>query len=145
MACSFASRFALLALCSSMMVTVPAQDGGILGDDDDCEDDDGIDNEDTSIEANLLGLCEVPSISTTGRGAFTGTIDDAASTITWSLSAAIALSMRRLLKVPRRSPSTIMAVNALTQYRRMPLPQRITPTVQARAQGTRCMPSSVSP
>lgn len=84
---STASSLALLLLGSSVMISAPAQDDDdFLIDGNDCEEDDDFDDDDRRIEAELLGLCEVPSISTTGRGIFKGEIDDAAQTIAWSLS-----------------------------------------------------------
>lgn len=84
MSLTFVSRLALLMLCCSMMAPASAQDDFVLGDDD-CEDDDDVDDDDRRVEAELLGLCEVPSISTTGRGLFRGEIDDTVGSITWTL------------------------------------------------------------
>lgn len=84
MALTFAGRLALLLLSSVLMTSVYAQDDFVL-DESDCDDDDDIDADDTRVEAELLGLCAVPSIASTGQGRFTGVIDDAAGSIAWTL------------------------------------------------------------
>lgn len=84
MAHTFAGRLAVLLLLSMTMTSAYAQDDFSL-DEDDCDTDD-IDSDDTQVEAELLGLCEVPSVSTAAQGRFTGTIDDATGSIEWNLA-----------------------------------------------------------
>lgn len=55
----------------------------VCADEDDLED---LDHDETRVVARLRGLCEVPSVSTSGVGTFDATIDDAAGLITWSLT-----------------------------------------------------------
>lgn len=84
MSFTLARHLALLTLCCAMTISVPAQDDFFL-DETDCDDDDDIDDDDRRIEAELVGLCEVPSISTPGRGLFTAEIDANGSSISWTL------------------------------------------------------------
>jgi len=88
-----AGRFAVLVLCSSWAFGAAAQDGPGLGFDDDhpCapDDDDFFDDDDLDerrVEARLLGLCEVPTISTTAQGTFSAEIDDEGMLIVWTLT-----------------------------------------------------------
>jgi hypothetical protein len=87
MARSFISLFALLFLSSFVTSGALAQgDDSFELDDLDCNDDDDIDDDDNEIVAELVGYCEVPSVSSTAQGRFQGTIDDSATSITWTLT-----------------------------------------------------------
>jgi len=92
-----AGRIAMLVVLSSTMLGAAAQDGGgpVHDDDDHCAPDDefddlddldDLDDDGRRVEARLLGVCEVPSISTTAHGTFTADIDDEGRLITWSLT-----------------------------------------------------------
>ena len=88
-----AGRFAVLVLCSSWALGAAAQVGPEGGFDDDhpCspDDDDFFDDDDLDerrAEARLLGLCEVPTISTTAQGTFSAELDDEGMLITWTLT-----------------------------------------------------------
>lgn len=85
-----ACHVAVLALCSTWMMSAVAQDTvtDVLDDDDICSDDDldDIDDDDQRFVARVHGLCQVPSISTSAQGAFEAVIDDTARMITWTLT-----------------------------------------------------------
>jgi hypothetical protein len=89
-----AARLATFAVCSSWMIGAAAQDDVVPGIDDDhpCAPDHDFDDaldlfdDDRRVEALLLGLCEVPSISTNAQGTFTAEIDDESRLIVWTLT-----------------------------------------------------------
>lgn len=88
MSCTFVRLFLLTLLSSFATAGALAQGNGdeIDLDDHDCTNHDDIDDNDTEIVAELVGYCEVPSISTAAQGVFRGVIDDSVGSITWTLS-----------------------------------------------------------
>lgn len=87
MAHSFVSLCTLALLGSFVTVGALAQGGDPIDIDDlDCNDDDDIDDDDNAIVAELVGYCEVPSISSAAQGIFRGVIDESAGSITWTLN-----------------------------------------------------------